>query len=224
MRTLWTEFVCSRAFWVGYVSAGVDFAGCSTLQHDCRLLWTEPYCEVRLTFVFPGSQRLCLEISALGEHRLKHLDEGYDHPQLIGTMDSHQMSDLFRWDEFRALTSHLARSCEPGWASELLFSFYVAVTPDIADEHATALRRSLEASKVFSAPEVEHILAYTRRVAVRQDFRWVDTPELGWVAEGRNAYCMRHRGGSFDFARISRFLEVLSQDGEQSAAAEPGRM
>jgi hypothetical protein len=222
MQTLWAEFVRSRALWVGYISAGVDFAGCPTLQADCRLLWAEPYCGVRLKFGFPGSHRLRLDISALGEHRLEHLDTDYDSPQLVGTMDSHQMSDLFRWDEFRTVTQHLAKSCGPVWAIELLFSFYVAVTPDIADEHAALLRRSLAASGVFTGPEVEHILAYTSRVAVRQDFRWIDTPGLGWVAEGRNAYCMRHTRGRFDFVRFGRFLAALVQDAEPGAAPDRG--
>jgi hypothetical protein len=211
MRTLWAEFVRSRAFWVSYVGAGVGFVGCPTLLAHSRLLWGEPCCGASLTFGFPDSHMLRLDISA-GEHRLEHLDAEHDKPQLVGTMDCHQMSDLFRWDEFQAVTRYLARSCEPAWAIELLFSFYVAVTPDIADEHAAVLRRSLEASEVFSGPEVEHILAYTCRVAVRQDFRWLDTPGLGWVAEGRNSYCMRHTRGGFDFARFGRLLAALAPD------------
>src|SRR5262249_20540266 len=101
------------------------------------------------------------------------------------------------------------------------FSFYVAVTADCADDHAAVLRRSLEASEVLTGPEVEHILAKSRR-AVRRDFRWVDTPGLGWVAEGRDAYCMRHTRGEFDFARFGGFLAALAQDAEPGAAPDTG--
>jgi hypothetical protein len=209
---------------VSYVSAGVGFAGCPSLLADSRVLWGEPNCGVRLTFGFPHAHALELDISA-GEHQLEHLDDNYDSPQEVGRMDCHQMSDLFRWDEFRAVTRHLAGSCGPAWATELLFSFYVAVTPDIADEHAALLRRCLEASGVFTGPEIGHILAHTRRVAVRQDFRWIDTPGLGWVAEGQNAYSMRNTlGGEFDFARFGRFLAALGQDADPGAAPDRGGM
>jgi len=213
MQSLWDEFVRSRAFWLNYVCAGVDFVGCPSLQADQRLLWTEPMCGAALMFNFPEDNLLRLEVSP-GEHRLELLHPDYEEPQLVGTMDCHQMSDLFRWDEFEAVMRHLARSSGPTWAHELLISFYVAVTVDCADAHAAVLRRSLETSEIFSGPEVEHILRYTRRAAVRQDFRWLDTPGLGWVAEGRNAYCMRHTRGGFDFARWSRFLAALAQDDE----------
>src|SRR5438309_1329618 len=115
MRSLWAEFVRSRAFWMGYVSAGVDFTGCPTLLADSSTLHTDPYCGATLTFGFPGPHILRLTVSA-GEHQLEHLDDDYDSPQLVGTMDCHQMSDLFRWDEFRAVTRHLGKSCGPAWA------------------------------------------------------------------------------------------------------------
>jgi len=220
MQTLWSELVRSRAFWVSYISAGVDFADCPTLLADNRLLWSEPDCGVLLTFGFPDSHQLRLHIS-LGEHRLEHLDTDDDTPQLVGTMDGHQMSDLFQWGEFRAVTRHLARAFGPAWAIELLLSFYVAVTADCAEEHAAVLRRSLEASGVFSGPEIDHILAYSRRVAVRQDFRWLYTAGLGWAAEGRNAYCMRHPRCDFDFARFGRFLAVAGGDAEPGALLDP---
>jgi hypothetical protein len=41
MQSLWAEFVRSRAFWLGYVAAGVDFVVCPTLQTDCQTLWAE---------------------------------------------------------------------------------------------------------------------------------------------------------------------------------------
>ncbi len=211
MRSFWGEFVRARAFWVSYVSAGVDFVGCGSLQADQRLLWEEPTCGATLMFRFPDSHRLRLDVAA-GEHKLQLLHPDYDEPQLVGTMDCHQMSDLFRWDEFRAVTRHLATTSGPTSAHELLLSFYVAVTEDCADEHAVVLRRTLEASEVFAVPEIEHILAYTRRVAVRRDFRWVHTPGLGWLAEGRDTYCMRHTRGELDFDRFSRFLGALASD------------
>jgi hypothetical protein len=224
MRTLWTDLVRSRAFWVSYVSAGVGFAGCPSLLADSQALSDEPYCGASVTFGFPDLHMLRLDISA-GEHQLEHLDDHYDSPQEVGRMDCHQMSDLFRWDEFQAVTRHLTKSCGLAWAVELLFSFYVAVTPDIADEHAALLRRCLEASEVFTGPEIEHILAHTRRVVVRQDFRWIETPGLGWVAEGRDAYSMRSNiGDEFDFARFGRFLTALGQNAEPGAAAVGGGM
>jgi hypothetical protein len=223
MRSLWDEFVHSRAFWLGYVLAGVDFMDCPTLLADGELLCAEPSCGASLTFTFPDSHWLRLDISP-GEHQLEHLDDDPNSVQLVATMDCNELSDLFRWDEFQAVTRYLARSCGPAWAAELLFSFYVAVTPDIAGDHAAVLRRSLEASGVFSGPEVDYILAHTRREAVRKDFRWIDTPGLGWVAEGRNAYSIRCTRGRFDFARFGRFLAALASDAEPGAAPDPAGM
>ena len=134
-QTLWADFVRSRAFWVSYISAAVDFARCPSLLADSQALNREPYSGASLTFGFPDYHMLRLDISA-GEHQLDHLDDNYDGPQEVGRMDCHQMSDLFRWDEFQAVTRHLATQCEPAWAVELLFSFYVAVIPEIAEEHA----------------------------------------------------------------------------------------
>jgi hypothetical protein len=213
--------VRSRAFWLSYVSAGVDFSRCASLLADSKLLRGGPNCGAMLTFEFPDSHRLRLSVLA-GEHRLKHLDADHKKPQLIGTMDCHQMSDLFRWDEYRAVTRHLAKSSEPAWAHELLFSFYVAVTADCADEHAAVLQRSLESADVFSSPEIIYILAYTRRKAVRKNFQWNNVPILGWVAEGKNAYSMRHTRGGFDFARFGRFLEALTPGNEADATADSG--
>jgi hypothetical protein len=216
MRTLWEELYRSRAFWLTYLREAVDFNGSETLRADDRLLWGWLDCGIALWFSMPSDYELRLDIFP-GGHQLELCHSGIDKPLLLGTVNGHQMSDLFRWDECQAVTRHLAKSSGPAWAHELLFSLYVAVTADCADQHAAMLRRSLEASEVFSGPEVEHILAYSGGVAVRQDFRWLDTPGLGWVAEGSDAhYCMRHTRGGFDFARFSRFLAALTQDTEPS--------
>jgi hypothetical protein len=212
MRSLWSELVGSRAFWVSYLSAGVSFSPCKSLCLDQQALWGEPYCAARLSFRFQDSHRLEFSVSA-GEHSLTHFHPEYNDSLLVGTMDSHQMSDLFRWDEYQAVIGHLAEGAGPFWAYELLFSFYVAVTQDCADLQAGLLRRCLIASEVFAANEIDHILAYSRRTAVRRDFRWIHVPELGWTAEGRNAYSMRHRSGGFDFARFGRFLRAVSGSG-----------
>src|SRR4051794_41072410 len=101
MRSLWDELIHSRAFWVGYIAAGVDFEGCPSLQADERQQWDweETNCEATLTFTLPKSYLLRLEVD-LGEHRLQLVHPTLAEPMLIGTMDCHQMSDLFRWDEF----------------------------------------------------------------------------------------------------------------------------
>jgi hypothetical protein len=52
---------------------------------------------------------------------------------------------------------------------------------------------------VFALGRFDPILAYIRRIAVRRDFRWIDTPGLGWLAEGEDSYSMRHTGGGFNF-------------------------
>ncbi len=105
MQSLWADLVHSRAFWVSYVAAGVDVFGCPTLHADLRTLESQPYSGASLTFGFPGGHLLRLRVSA-GEHQLEHLDDDYDNPQLVGTMDCHQMSDLFRWD-FEEITTNL---------------------------------------------------------------------------------------------------------------------
>jgi hypothetical protein len=194
MRSLWDEVVHSRAFWVSYLCAGVDFGGCPSLRADEQSWWNEPIRSLTLRFDFPDHYHLLLTTSG-GVHDLKLVHARLERPLPLGQMDSHQMSDLFRWEEFEAVTRHLARSGGPAWAFELLLSFYVAVTEDCVEQHLALLRRCLVAAGVFNGAEVEHILAYTRRVAVRHDFRWRADPELGWVAEGENAYSMRSVGG-----------------------------
>lgn len=192
MRSLWNEVVYSRAFWVSYICAGVDFGGCPSLRADEQSLVDDPISSLTLRLTFPAHHHLLLTTSN-GVHDLK-LIHPLERAFPVGRMDSHHMSDLFRWDEFEAVTRYLAGVGRPAWAYELLLSFYIAVTEDCAQQHLALLRRCLDASSVFSGEEVEHIIAYTRRVAVRHDFRWRADPELGWVAEGEDAYCMRSVG------------------------------
>jgi len=208
VRTLWEEMVSTRAFWLSYVCAGVDFRDCASLSADQRLLYQEPTCRATLTFLLPDAYRLRLEVE-LGEHRLQLVHPGLVEPILLGTMDCHQMSDLFRWEEFLNVTRSLARNSVPAWAHELLLSFYVAVTEDCADQHLTMLRRCLDAAKVFSGVEIEYIIAYTRRVAVRRDFRWIDTLDLGWVAEGLDAYSLRRTEDGFSLGRFRDFMKSV---------------
>lgn len=213
MQTLWSELTRSRAFWVGFVGCGVDFVGCPSLHSDQKMLWESPFCDVTVMFRITDAHWLRLEVSS-GSHKLELVSPGYVEPQLLGTMDCHQMSDLFRWDEFQDLVRNLSKTHNPTWALELLFSFYVAVTEDCAAEHAALLRRCLEESEIFSEREVDHIIAYTSRVAIRRDFQWIDTPTTGWSAEGGDADSMRSEGCGFDFARFNRFLAALANDAE----------
>ncbi len=194
MRSLWDEVVHSRAFWVSYVCAGVDFGGCPSLRTDEQSLRDDPIRSLTLRFAFPAHHYLLLTTCS-GVHDLKLLHPRLERTLLLGRMDSHQMSDLFRWDEFQAVTRYLASVGGPAWAYELLLSFYVAVTEDCAEQHLALLHQCLDVSNVFSSEEIDHIIAYTRRVAVRHDFRWRADPELGWVAEGEDSYCMRSVGG-----------------------------
>lgn len=194
MRSLWDEVVHSRAFWVSYVCAGVDFGDCPSLRADEQSLVHEPIRSLTLRFALPAHYHLLLTTSS-GVHDLKLLHPRFERALPVGRMDSHQMSDLFRWDEFQAVIRHLAGVSGPDWAFELLLSFYVAVTDDCAEQYFPLLRRCLGASDVFSSDEVEYIIAYTRRVAVRHDFRWRVDSERGWVAEGEDSYCMRSVGG-----------------------------
>jgi len=212
MRSLWDQMVCTRAFWLSYICAGVDVRGCASLQADQGLLYEEPTCCATLTFSLPDTYSLRLEVDPR-EHRLQLVHPDLVEPMLLGTMDCHQMSDLFRWEEFLTVTRSLARHSVPAWAHELLLSFYVAVTEDCADLHLTLLRSCLDAAKVFSGEEVEYIITYTRRVAVRRDFRWIDTPDLGWVAEGLDAYSLRCAENGFSLGTFRDFLNsVASQD------------
>jgi hypothetical protein len=130
---------------------------------------------------------------------------------LLGTMDAHQMSDLLRWDEYEAITRCLANSSGPSWAYKLMLSFYVAVTEDCAERHRTILRDCLYESKVFGDEEIDHIVVSTSRVAVRRDYRWVNTPGRGWVAEGGDAFSMRETGGSFNFTAFRDFMAAVSE-------------
>jgi hypothetical protein len=214
MFPLWDDLVRSRGFWLGYISAGVETARCPSLQADQPQLYQWPFCGVTLTFEVAESHMLRLEIDA-GDHRLKLSHPDLDDMMLLGTMDCHQMSDLFRWDEYQALIQSLRKNAGPRWAHELLFSFYVAVTEHCASQHAELLKRCLERSELFSVVEIEFILAYVRRFVVRKDFRWIDTPDLGWVAEGNDAYCVRHPRTEFNFAAFRKFMTAVRKSAAQ---------
>ena len=149
-----------------------------------------------LTFSLPDSYSLRLEVDP-GEHRLHLVHPDLVEPMLLGTMDCHQMSDLFRWEEFLTVTGSLARHSVPASAHELLLSFYVAVTEDCADQHLGLLRSCLVATKVFRGEEVEYIITYIRRVAVRRDFRWVfRRTSGGWLRAWRRIPCGARRTAS----------------------------
>ena len=208
MRSLWDEFVVSRAFWVNYVWPATDFTGSPSLIADMHRLLEGPHCGAVLVYHLPSHYSLRLQIDP-GEHRIEILHETFEEPMLVGTMDCNQMSDLFRWDEYQAVIRQLGQQFAPTWAHELLLSFYVAVTADCVEQHSTLLRARLTDSGAFSGDEVEHIAAYTRRAALRQDFRWVADPERGWVAEGKNSYCMRHTRGGFNFSAFRDFMSAM---------------
>lgn len=208
MKSLWEELIRTRAFWLAYVSAGVEFTGCKTLAEDERASRVAPYSGARFIFPFPNSDMLMLDISE-GHHSLE-LYRPFPSKRLdIGRMDCHQMSDAFRWDEFQALMTCLAKEVQPTWAIQLLFCFYVAVTEDIAGEYLALLEQCLGDSEIFSANEIQHILNYTRTVAIRKDFQWIKDSQRGWAAEGRDAYCMRHVCGGFDFDTFNTFIAAV---------------
>jgi hypothetical protein len=211
VQSLWEIFVSSRTFWLAYVSAGTDLSLSASLRNDAKKLWAEPLCGGRVTFGLPGDFLLIFEISG-GEHTLQLCGPDMENAMTVGTMDCHQMSDVFRWEEFVSVSKAVSSCVQPAWAVDLLLSYYVAVTADCAAEHSALLRRCLTAAEVFNGTEVDHIVRYSERVALRKDFRWIADAERGWVAEGRDAYCMRHTRGKFDFSTFRAFLGAAGAD------------
>lgn len=234
MMSLWVEFVRSRRFWLNYLKAGVDLSRSPSLSADAHSPTDEPSCGATVCYSLPSLPDdfylLRLEIND-GEHRLFLYGSEWpdDKPRTfdlqLGNMDCHQMSDAFRWEEFQSLMPKISRrNGGPSWAHELLLSFYVAVTEECADQCLALQRRCLTESGLFTEDEVEYIIAYNRRVAVRKDFRWVHQERIGWVAEGKNAYSVRNtRWDGFDFSAMERFLRVLAAHPEPGAAADGGR-
>jgi hypothetical protein len=180
------------------------------LLADQRPLEKWPRCGATVRLTFPSGYLLDLEIHP-GEHCLRLLHYEFGEPILLGTMDCHQMSDLFRWEEFQAVTQRLKDNDGPSWAHELLLSFYVAITEDCADQHSEVLQKDLLESMVFSAEEIEYIASYTRRAGTRRDFRWVESAELGWMADGSDAYSMRRKDSDFNFKAFRGFLAAVAQ-------------
>jgi hypothetical protein len=178
---------------------------------DESILWEQPECGAKLIFHFPPGYSLWLDVLPW-QHELTLSYPDCGPPRTIGIMDPHQMSDLFRWEEFLAITQCLARRAEPAWADELLLSPYVAVTEDCAGSYLTRLRWCLSESRLFTESEAEHVVAYARAI-VRRDFRWIEDPALGWVAEGEDAYSLRQAGGDFDFAAFRGFLRAVGIPG-----------
>lgn len=95
---------------------------------------------------------------------------------------------------------------KPRWAVELLLSFYVAATEECSDDYLAFLESNLTASANFARTEIAYIVGYTRRIGVRQNFRWVNDPKQGWVAEGEDCYSLRQRGSDFRFDIFHEFM------------------
>src|SRR5262245_13869104 len=134
MFPMWHDLVGSRSFWLSYISAGVELTRCPSLHKDHLQLERWPSCGVVLTFLLPDPYMFRLQVD-VGEHRLELSSPDVDDFMLIGTMDCHQMSDVFRWGEFEAVIAGLKENAGPVWAHELLIGFYVAVTKDCAHQH-----------------------------------------------------------------------------------------
>ena len=208
MRPLWQEFIESRAFWLSYLLAGYSFKECPSVLEDRQQLFGEPYCAAQIRFAFPAGYSLHLDINP-GEHSLQLVNVQRIEPLFleVGRVDCHAMPDLLRWPEFNLLVSYLARRVRPAWACELLLCAYVAVTEDCAADRLSVLRNCLAASRLFSEVEVDYV---TRQRGVRSDFRWVEHPELGWVAEGRGSVgSMRNRQAGFNFTAFRDFLAAV---------------
>lgn len=200
MSTFFDDIIRSRAFWVDYLSASTSYQGCETLH-----TWTgTPTLPPLLFPIFPPHVRLTLQFSLPGVYSLelnayshqlslrRYDPENFDQlePMLLGMMDAHQMSDVFRWEEFQAIIRRLAERYVPRWALELLLQHYVAITVDCAEQHRALLQDCLQKSQVFTTTEIDYIVGYSQS-CLRRDFRWRHDPEWGWIAEGRDAWSLR---------------------------------
>lgn len=127
-------------------------------------------------------------------------------------MDANQMSDVFRWEEFIAITSHVNKDTQQGyptWMPELMLSFYTAPLMSECDRHVEMLSRRLAESGLFAPEEVHHIVAYKRQI-MRNDFVWIHDLEKGWVAEGQDVYSLRSRNRKkFPFAALKELFSLL---------------
>jgi hypothetical protein len=204
-------FLRDRSFWVRYLQASVDFRGCDSLARDGRRVHGPNLGEVRVAFAFPQGFGLTLTLYR-SDHRLELTHSSLSSPALLGWMDCHQMSDVFRREEFEALTGHLDACTDSGrepWMFRLLLGFYVSPLCEYAGWYLPMLRATVANSGLFTAEEAAWVESYTRTV-LRGDFQWVLDRRRGWVARGEDAYSLRSRGNrAFPFALVREFFSAV---------------
>src|SRR4051794_12567150 len=95
-------FLGDRAFWVRYLSAGVDLRGCPALEADRRQLAGDQLPDLSLAFALPRQFGLTIQVRGW-VHRLELTHPSLPSPAPLGWMDCQHMSDVFQRDEFEAL-------------------------------------------------------------------------------------------------------------------------
>ena len=202
----------SRSFWIWFISAGVDFAGSESLKRDEEIAWDERW-ETETIIQFDLSPSFALKFIVCGTHEL-FLIASESHDQiLIGNMDSHQMSDTFRWVEYQQLTEAIRCNVKsiPTWAIELLLIYYVAPLPEDLERILSKNNQLLNDSGCFTSDEAELISNYSRKI-VRKEFEWQYDNNFGWHAVGKSAYTYRklENQKTFPFHVVKRFLETIA--------------
>ena len=200
-----------RKFWIRYLGEGTDLSG-HQLQEEFSSVWSDSPRKVRIGF----SDRYSLEIDIDGGHQLQLLDATSSQTMKLGWMDCHQMSDAFRLEELDDICG--ASTMSPRWQVRALLSHYVAPLPDNIDTLVSSFRGALQESELFSDQEASLFADYMRRV-VREQFRWNEDADLGWIGEIESAdkypwlspYTLRTRGSDdFDFSLFNAFLAHCS--------------
>jgi hypothetical protein len=215
---LFTPILQSRPFWVAFFHSSINTYECPSLREpEGKVL--RSYENFTLSFEFPERYSLCWNFDG-GENPL--LLFYFKEPEYVlkqerlGWKDCHSMSDVFRWEEFQSIITYLAATDHdrPSWMLILLFSPYVAVTPDCADAFFTMLCQNLQASGMFTEEEVRFITNNARSGWIRPNLRWVEDAKLGWLGEDEYVWSMRQRlmENKFDFALLKDFFCTLEKE------------
>jgi len=208
-----------RRFWIRYLGEGTDLTG-HPLQEEFSSSCDDPPAKITIGF----SASYSLEIEVDGGHRLRLLDTASSQTMELGWMDCHHMSDAFRFEELEGICR--VSTMFPSWQVRALLSHYVAPMPENIDALVSKFRASLQESELFSDSEANLFADYMRRV-VREQFRWTEDPDLGWIGSIESGdeypwifpYTLRTRENhDFDFPFLNAFLSYSGRASNATSA------
>ena len=204
------ELPVDREFWVNYLGEGTDYISCQSLKEDPAIFTRDYDTPYKRTFGLKFAHGYeILGSYEWGYHEIT-LRNGSDVSQQLGWMDCQHMSDAFRFDEYELIVE----SANPqSWMVRALLFHYVAPMPDELDALISEMEQVLEASELFTPPEIACIANWPRKVA-RRDFRWYQDQDNGLMADGDYCYALRNpRNTEFNYGLWNAFKSGLTRDG-----------